>query len=370
MPASLDLTGLVLPDVVEERGRSDDGRRAEFLLQPLEQGFGHTLGNSIRRILLSSMPGAAIWAFDAEGVQHQHQTVEGVAEDIHQVIQNLKSIVLELEEGEEEARLHLEVEETGVVRAADIEDNASVEIVNPEQELFTLQEDRPEGRPLRMEFWVNEGRGFVTADEHEDPEEAPVNLIRVDSIYNPVRKANFRVDETRVGQRTDFDRLTIEVETDGALDPADAVNYAAEIARTHLEYFTHFGSPVEVVTGEGDGAGSVTGRRMLPGEMREVLEQPLDDFDEISVRSRNTLDKAEIRTLADVVSRSRDEMLEVQNFGEKSLEEVAEVLGELDLDFGMPLERDDEGNLYLRENGAGGGEEAEGPSGEEEEDEA
>jgi len=353
MPASLDLTGLVLPDVVEERGRSDDGRRAEFLLQPLEQGFGHTLGNSIRRILLSSMPGAAIWAFHAEGVQHQHQTVEGVAEDVHQIIQNLKKIVLRMEEDEEEARLHLAVHEPGVVRASDIEDHPSVEIVNPEQELFTLQEERQESRPLRMEFWVNRGRGFVTADEHEDPEEAPVNLIRTDSIYNPVRKANFRVDETRVGQRTDFDRLTIEIETDGALDPADAVNYAAEIARTHLEYLTHFGSPVEVVTGDGDGAGAITGRRMLPGEMREILQQSLDNFDEISVRSRNTLDKAEIHTLADVVSRTRDEMLDVQNFGEKSLEEVAEVLEDFDLEFGMPLERDEEGNLYLRENGAG-----------------
>ncbi|MFB6240422.1 MAG: DNA-directed RNA polymerase subunit alpha [Gemmatimonadota bacterium] len=363
MPASLDLTGLVLPDVVEERGRSDDGRRAEFLLQPLEQGFGHTLGNSIRRILLSSMPGSAIWAFHAEGVQHQHQTVEGVAEDVHQIIQNLKKIVLRLEEGEDEARLHLAVHEQGVVRASDIEDNASVEIINPDQELFTLQEERSESRPLRMEFWVNRGRGFVTADEHDEPEEAPVNLIRTDSIYNPVRKANFRVDETRVGQRTDFDRLTIEIETDGALDPADA-----EIARTHLEYFTHFGSPVEVLTGEGDGAGSVTGRRMLPSDVREVLQQDLDEFDEISVRSRNTLDKAEIHTLADVVSRTRDEMLDVQNFGEKSLEEVAEVLADLDLEFGMPLEKDDEGNLYLRENGAGGDGEQE--AAEEDEDEA
>ena len=355
MAASLDLTGLVLPEVVEERGRSDDGRRAEFVLQPLERGFGHTLGNSIRRILLSSMPGAAIWAFRADGVQHEHQSIDGVAEDIHQVIQHLKSLILELDPEVEAATLSLSVHERGVIRAGMIDENADVRLINPEQRLFTLQEELPENRPLRMEFWVKRGRGFVTADRHVEPEDGvPVDLIKVDSIFNPVTKANFRVVETRVGQRTDFDRLSLTVETNGALDPADAVAYAAEIARTHMEFFARFGEPVEVVTGEGDGAAAVTGRRMLPDELAELLERPLDDFEEISVRSRNTLDKADIRTLGDIASRSRDEILAVPNFGEKSLDELADVMGRFGLNFGMPLERDEEGNLYIREDGVGG----------------
>jgi DNA-directed RNA polymerase subunit alpha len=354
MAASLDLTGLVLPEVVEERGRSDDGQRAEFVLQPLEQGFGHTLGNSIRRIMLSALPGAAIWAFRADGVQHQHQSIEGVAEDVHQIIQHLKNLILELDEEKETATLSLSVHEPGVVRAGMIAENADVEILNPEQKLFTLQEEQPENRPLRMEFWVKRGRGFVVADRHREPEEGiPVDLIKIDAIFNPVTKANFRVTETRVGQRTDFDKLSLRVETNGALDPADAVAYAAEIARTHMEFFARFGGPVEVVTGEGDGAAAVHGRRMLPDELAELLKRPLEDFDEISVRSRNTLDKADIRTLGDIASRSRDEILDVPNFGEKSLDELDDVMGRFGLDFGMALERDEEGNLYIRESGTG-----------------
>jgi len=363
MPSTLDLTGLVLPETAEERSRSEDGRRAEFLLQPLERGFGHTIGNSIRRILLSSLPGAAVWAFRVDGVQHEHQTIEGVAEDIHQIIQNLKRLVVTLDPADEEARLELSVHEAGPVTAADIGQVAGLEIVNPDRLLFTLQTELPENRPLRMDLWVNHGRGFVAADQHPRPDEGPVDLIRVDSLYNPVTKANFTVQETRVGQRTDFDRLAIAVETNGALDPADALGQGARIARAHLEYLTRFGEgPIEVPSGE-DGTGpgpqaAPEGLRRVDPELSDLLGRSLEAFDGISVRSRNTLEKADIHTLGDVASKTRDQMLKVENFGEKSLEEVAEVLADHQLHFGMQLEQGDDGTLYVREepssgNGAG-----------------
>jgi DNA-directed RNA polymerase subunit alpha len=360
MSAGLDLTGLVLPGTVEERSRSDDGRRAEYVLQPLERGFGHTVGNSIRRVLLSSLPGCAIWAFRADGVQHEHQTIPGVVEDIHQVIQKLKRLVVVLEPGVDEAKLELSVAKAGEVTASMIGSVSGVTVVNADEALFTLQDDLPEGRPLNLDFWVNRGRGFVVAEQHERPEDAPVDLIRIDSVYNPVVRANFQVQETRVGQRTDFDRLTVQVETNGSLDPGDAIAYAAEIARLHLQYLTGFGS------GNGGSAPVISGqagRTAVDAGMTALLESPLDAFDGVSIRSRNNLDKADIHTLLDVVVRSRDDILAVPSFGEKSLEEVAEVLALNGLHFGMAIERDDVGDLWIVEEadstaGGEGGDEA------------
>lgn len=352
----LDLTGLVLPSTVEERDRSADGRRAEYVLQPLERGFGHTVGNSIRRLLLSSLPGAAIWAFRADGVQHEHQTIDGVAEDVHQIIQNLKRLIIVLDEGVDEAKLELSLHKAGTVRASAIGSVSGVTIINPEQTLFTLQEDLPENRPLVLEFWVNRGRGFVAAENHEKPEDAPVDLIRVDSIYNPVLRANFVVQETRVGQRTDFDRLTLQVETNGSIDPGDAVAYAAELGQTHLGYLLSFGSGGNgVETGKRE---RHDGKRGVPADMAELLRSELAEFEGISIRSRNNLDKADIHTLYDIVTRSRDEILEVPSFGEKSLEEVAEVVALNGLRFGMNLERDDDGNLWIVEDDAESDEES------------
>ena len=345
----LDLTGLVLPSTVEERNRSEDGRRAEYVLQPLERGFGHTVGNSVRRVLLSSLPGSAIWAFRADGVQHEHQTIPGVVEDVHQVIQNLKQLVIVLDPGVEEAHLSLAIQKAGTVRASSIEQAGGVTIVNPEQALFTLQDDLPERRPLNLAFWVNRGRGFVSAEQHERPSDAPVDLIQVDSIYNPVTRANFIVEETRVGQRTDFDKLTLQVETNGSVDPGNAVSYAAAIGRAHLQYLLQFGS------GNGDAAPvpeGAPGRRPVPAEMQELLGSTLDTFEVISIRSRNNLDKADIRTLYDIVTRNRDDILNVPSFGEKSLEEIAEVLAVNGLQFAMNLERDDAGSIWVTESEA------------------
>ena len=342
----LDLTGLVLPSTVEERDRSPDGRRAEYVLQPLERGFGHTVGNSIRRLLLSSLPGAAIWAFRADGVQHEHQTIDGVVEDVHQIIQNLKRLIIVLDEDVDEAKLELSLHKAGTIRASEIGSVSGVTIINPEQTLFTLEEELPENRPLRLDFWVNRGRGFVAAEDHERPEDVPVDLIRIDSIYNPVLRANFVVQETRVGQRTDFDRLTLQVETDGSIDPGDAVAYAAELGQAHLEYLLAFGSGSN---GAAKKSESADGRRAVPADMVELLNSDLSEFEGISVRSRNNLEKADILTLYDIVVKTRDEILDVPSFGEKSLEEVAEVVALNGLRFGMPIERDEDGNMWIAE---------------------
>jgi DNA-directed RNA polymerase subunit alpha len=190
----------------------------------------------VRRVLLSSLRGAAVWAFRIDGVVHEHQTIQGVVEDVHQVIQNLKALVITLDPDVDEAVLELRVDKAGPVTAAAIQAASGATVIDPGHHLFTLQESRS----LTMELHVNKGRGFVLADAHPIPRGAPVDLVRIDAIYNPVRRANFSVEETRVGQRTDFDRLTLHVETDGSVAPERAVAYAAELVRKHLEYMLYF----------------------------------------------------------------------------------------------------------------------------------
>jgi DNA-directed RNA polymerase subunit alpha len=196
-----------------------------------------------------------------------------------------------------------------------------------------------------MELYVNKGRGFVLADAHPIPRGAPVDLVRVDSIYNPVRRANFSVEETRVGQRTDFDRLTLHVETDGSIDPQAAVAYAAELVRKHLEYMLYFG---EGGIPEVAPPGSVA----VPERLQDLFERPIEDLAELSVRSRNSLQKENIRTLGDLVQRSEDDMLQIENFGKKSLKEIADFLEEHGLRFGMQLEQGDDGRLFFVEQEA------------------
>jgi DNA-directed RNA polymerase subunit alpha len=341
----LDLTGLVLPQRIEVVQRTEDGRSAQFVVAPLERGFGQTLGNTIRRILLSSLRGSAVWAFRMDGVVHEHQTVPGVVEDVHQIIQNLKALVLELERERDEATLELRVAAAGPVSARAIEGNAAVRIMNPEHHLFTLQDDRE----VNMVLYVNHGRGFVPAEQHELPKGSPVDLVRIDSIYNPVLRANFTVDETRVGQRTDFDRLTLLVETNGSVTPEEAVGYAAEMARKHLEYMLRF---VE----SADGQPPVPGAVRVPTQMRDLFRRPIDELAELSVRSVNSLKKENIITLGDLVQRTEDQMLGIENFGIKSLEEIRQFLSEHDLHFGMRLEEGEDGDLYLVDGDASGAE--------------
>ena len=334
----IDLTGLVLPERIDVAERAEDGRAARFVIEPLERGFGHTLGNSVRRVLLSSLRGGAVWAFRIEGVVHEHQTIPGVVEDVHQVIQNLKSLVVTLDEDVDEATLEVHAKGSGSVTAAHVQTTAGVQVLDPSHHILTLQEDRE----LTIELYVNKGRGFVLADQHPVPRGAPVDLVRIDAIYNPVRRANFTVEETRVGQRTDFDRLTLFIETDGSVSPEKAVAYASELVRKHLEYMLYFGQG-------GIPQGTPAGAVAVPERLQDLFAKPIEDLAELSVRSRNSLQKENIQTLGDLVQRSEEEMLAIENFGKKSLKEIEDFLEEHGLRFGMKLEEGDDGRMFFVE---------------------
>src|SRR3972149_4319140 len=336
----IDLTGLVRPHLVEMTKREDNPFAAEFRLQPLERGYGYTLGNALRRMLLSSLRGGAVWAFRLDGVVHEHQTVPGVVEDIHQIIARLKALTLVLAEDVDEVVLQIKATKAGPVRARDIGPHGSVQVLQPDYVLFTLQEDRD----INGELHVNKGRGYVEASQHPVDRSLPVDLVRIDAIYNPVRRANFTVTETRVGQRTDFDRLTLTVETNGAITPEDAVAYGAALLQEHFRYFVDFGRvPMVVAQGNGD-AGRDTAR------LRDLLAKPIDECG-LSVRSINSLKNSSINTLGDLVRYSEEDMLKVKNVGEKALGEIAELLRREGLNFGMEFEESD-GNLVVTNPGA------------------
>ena len=343
----IDLRGWVLPERVEMSEASEDGRWAEFVIQPLERGYGHTLGNATRRILLSSLPGWAIWAFRASGVLHEHQTINGVIEDVHEIIQSFKSLVVRMGEGEDEGKLELVVREPGPVTARDITENPKIEIINRDHHLFTLQEELPEDSPLRLELWINRGRGFVLADQQAGHKDDPVDLIVIDSIYSPVMRANFNVDETRVGQRTDFDRLTLSIETNGSMRPEEAIAYSAELMAKHLEYLRLFGSE--------NGEQVVPEMQLVPvsDKVKDLVNRPLEEFD-ISVRSRHTLEKGNIRTLGDIARCGEDDILQIENFGRKSLQEVEDLLANHGLRFGMKFQEGEDGELFVLQESAEG----------------
>jgi DNA-directed RNA polymerase subunit alpha len=333
------LTGLVRPHLVEMTKREDNPNAAEFRLQPLERGYGYTLGNSLRRMLLSSLRGAAVWAFRLEGVVHEHQTIPGVVEDVHQIIQRLKQLTLVLVPDVDEAVLHIKRDKAGPVYARDIEAHSAVTIVSPDLLLFTLQDERE----LVGELYVNKGRGYVEADQHPLDRAMPVDVVRIDSIYNPVRRANFSVAETRVGPRTDYDRLTLTVETNGAISPEDAVAYAAALAHEHFRFFVDFGKVPMIAAAPAGNGGAAT------GQLKDLLNRSIDDVG-LSVRSVNSLKNSNIRTLADLVQYGEEDLLKVKNVGEKALGEIAELLRREGLNFGMKLE-DVDGELRVVDPG-------------------
>lgn len=332
----LDLTGLQMPDLPEQP------RQGQIVLRPLERGFGHTLGNTMRRILLSSLRGSAVWAFRADGVLHEHQTIAGVVEDVHQVIRNLKALVLQMDAGTEEAILELRADKAGRVTARSIRSHPAVQVINPEHHILELQDDRD----LKIELYVNTGRGFVLAEQHPIPRGMPADLVRIDSIYNPVSRANFVVEETRVGQRTDFDRLVLEVETNGAIDVPAAVQYAARLAAEHLSYLA--GATIEWGSerswGNG-GADAVAAGALVSPRIQEMLGQSIEEVGELSLRSRNSLQKQNINTVADLVQRTEAEMLDMENFGKKSLQETVDFLSAHGLRLGLEFDRGEDGGL-------------------------
>jgi DNA-directed RNA polymerase subunit alpha len=332
MAQSIDLRGLVRPQLVEATKREDNPNVAEFRIQPLERGFGHTLGNAMRRMLLSSLRGSAVWAFRIDGVVHDHQTIPGVVEDVHQIIANLKTLTLALENGIESAVMRIQRTGPGAVTAADIVLVNGVRLVDTVHHLFTLQDDRE----ISLDLYVKQGRGYTEADQHVLERGLPIDVVRIDAIYNPVRRANFSVAETRVGQRTDYDRLTLTVETNGTITPEDAVSYAAALAQTHFQYFAGFGPY---------GVASVAASPEAPGtdgiKVAE-LQAPIDDL-ELTVRSVNSLKNSNIRTLGDLVRQTENQILQVKNFGKKSLQEIADLLERKGLNFGMRFEETPDG---------------------------
>jgi DNA-directed RNA polymerase subunit alpha len=294
----------------------------KFVCEPLERGFGITIGNSLRRILLSSLQGTAITNVRIEGVAHEFSTVPGVVEDVTDIILNLKEVRLR-SHAEGPKTLRIESEGEGEVKASDIIADATVEIMNPDHHIATLSKD---GR-LKMEMVAKTGRGYVPADRNKE-EDQPIGVIPIDAIFSPVRKVNYTVGYARVGQKTDYDKLTLEVWTDGSVKPDDAMAYAAKILKDQVSIFINFEEEPEPAEGEDRGEEEA---------LNENLYRSVDEL-ELSVRSANCLKNANIRYIGDLVQRSEAEMLKTKNFGRKSLNEIKSILAEMNLHLGMKLE--------------------------------
>jgi DNA-directed RNA polymerase subunit alpha len=294
----------------------------KFIIEPLERGFGLTLGNALRRVLLSSLQGAAITAVRIDGVLHEFSTLPGVIEDVTELILNLKQVRLKLH-GDGPKKGTFEVRGKGEVRAGNLLVDAEVEVLNPDLHIATLNKDGD----LRMEVEIDAGRGYVSADQHSQVDR-PIGVIPIDSMFSPVIKVNYTVETTRLGQRIDYDKLAVEVWTDASILPSDAVAVAAKILRDHFTLFIHFEEPIEEEVEE-----EVDEERQ---RVRRMLERSVEEL-ELSVRSSNCLRAAEIKTIGDLVQKSEPEMLKYRNFGRKSLKEIQDILSEMGLHFGMDI---------------------------------
>ena len=297
-------------------------RYGKFTIEPLERGFGLTLGNALRRVLLSSLQGAAITAVRIDGVLHEFSTLPGVIEDVTEIVLNLKQVRMKLL-GDGPKKGIIEMKGKGEVLAKDLQVDAEVVILNPELHIASLNKDGD----LRMEVEIDGGRGYVSADQHSQTER-PIGVIPIDSLFSPVVKVNHNVEATRLGQRIDYDKLTIEVWTDASILPQDAVAVAAKILRDHFNLFIHFEEPIEEEVEEEVNEDILRIRRMLDRSVEEL---------ELSVRSSNCLRAAEIKSIGDLVQKSEGEMLKFRNFGRKSLKEIQDILGEMGLSFGMDI---------------------------------
>ncbi|MDQ3585781.1 MAG: DNA-directed RNA polymerase subunit alpha [Acidobacteriota bacterium] len=327
--------GFQMPRRLAVENETLTGRYGRFSAQPFERGFGTTIGNSLRRALLSSIEGAAITAVKIEGVEHEFSSIRGVVEDATDVILNLKQIPIKLH-GNEPKTLTLTKDVAGEVLSGDIEADGDVEILDPNVYLATVSE----GGSLNIEMRLKRGRGYVPADRNFD-EDLSLGYIPIDSVHTPVKKVNYAVEAARLGQNTEFDKLTIDVWTDGSVKPDDAIGLAAKLIKDHMTIFINF----EEDTDEFDYAKME--RPPLP--RNEQLDRSVDEL-ELSVRSYNCLKNANIRTIRDLVQRSEREMLATKNFGKKSLNEIKDILHSMGLDFGMDF--DAQGNPIP---GTGGG---------------
>ena len=305
---------------------SDDKKYGRFVVEPLERGYGTTLGNSLRRIMLSSLPGAAISQIKIDGVLHEFSSIPGVKEDVTEIIMNLKTLAIKnSSETDEPKTAYIEFEGEGVVTAADIQADSDIEIMNPETVIATLNGGADS--KLYMELTTTKGRGYVGSDKNKT-EDMPIGVIPIDSIYTPVERVNLTVQNTRVGQITDYDKLTLDVYTNGTLAPDEAVSLAAKVLNEHLKLFidlSEVAQSAEVMIEKED------------DEKEKVLEMSIDEL-ELSVRSYNCLKRAGINTVEELTNRTSEDMMKVRNLGRKSLEEVLAKLKEL----GLELSQGDE----------------------------
>jgi DNA-directed RNA polymerase subunit alpha len=299
---------------------SEDKRFGRFVIEPLERGYGTTLGNSLRRIMLSSLPGSAISQVKIDGVLHEFSSIAGIKEDVTEIIMNLKSLAIRNNSSDTASKAaYLECEGKTVVHASDIEVDPDIEIMNPDQVIATLNGGND--CRLTMELTISNGRGYVSADRIKQMEELPIGVIAVDAIYTPVDRVNITVENTRVGQVTDYDKLTLDVYTNGTLDPDEAVSLAAKVLSEHLNLFIDLSENAKQ---------SVVIVDKKDDENKQVLEMSIDEL-ELSVRSYNCLKRAGINTVEELCSKTPDDMMKVRNLGKKSLEEVLGKLKELGL---------------------------------------
>jgi DNA-directed RNA polymerase subunit alpha len=313
-------TDLIKPSKLDIQHGTDPQRFAKVVAEPLERGFGLTLGNALRRILLSSLQGAAVTAIQVDGVLHEFSSIPGVREDVTDVVLNIKALGLRMH-GEGPKRMRLRADGPGEVSAAQIETGPDIEVMNPDLHICTLDD----GARIDMELTVDMGKGYVAGSQNR-PEDAPIGMIPIDSLYSPVRRVAYKVENTRVGQVTDYDKLTMEVETNGAVTPEDAVALAARILQDQLQLFINFEEPQSRETAEE--------KSEIP--FNRNLLRKVDEL-ELSVRSANCLKNDNIVYIGDLVQKTEAEMLRTPNFGRKSLNEIKEVLAQMGLHLGMEI---------------------------------
>ncbi len=302
---------------IEYTKKDEQNNYGQFVAEPLERGYGTTLGNALRRILLSSLPGAAITSVKFDGALHEFSNLPGVLEDTIEIILNLKAVSLKIHT-EEPQTLVIDTDQAGTVKAKDIKAPSDVEVLNEDHYICTLEENSR----LYMEMAAVNGRGYVPAERNKLPQQ-PIGVIPVDSMFSPIRKVNYQVENTRVGQITDYDKLTLEIWTDGSIRPDEAVSLAAKILNTHIELFINLTEQVDEV--------EITSDRKEE-DLERILEMTIEELD-LSVRSYNCLKRAGINTVAELVRKPEEEMMKVRNLGKKSLEEVEQKLKELGLGF-------------------------------------
>jgi DNA-directed RNA polymerase subunit alpha len=320
------------PNALEKKvGGGDSRRRATFVAEPLERGFGLTLGNSLRRVLLSSLQGAAVTSMKIEGVLHEFSSLQGVREDVTDIVLNVKQIALRME-GDQPKRLQLSATGPGEVTARNIATSGDIEVMNPDLVICHLDE----GATLNMELTAEVGKGYVPAANNR-PADAPIGLVPVDALYSPVRQVSYKVENTRVGQELDYDKLTLTVETDGTITPDDALAYAARILQDQLQLFVHFDDGmVSVPQMAGMAAPSREEVESDANQLNRYLLKKVDEL-ELSVRSANCLKNDNIIYIGDLVQKTEAEMLRTPNFGRKSLNEIKEVLSSMGLRLGMDI---------------------------------